>query len=295
MNSQAFKLWCHAGCSLAASSSYQRKPLVMGVLNVTPDSFSDAGCFFNSDDAYDRAQEMIEQGADMIDIGGMSSRPGSHPVSTDEELSRVLPVIERIRSMSDVCLSIDTDNAVVMQAAIRAGADVINDIRALRGRDSVSVAAQLAVPVCLMHMQGDPLSMQDSPDYAVDVIDDINHFFHQRILACQQAGVLREHLILDPGFGFGKSVSHNLLILKRIAAFHQHQLPLLLGVSRKSTLGVVLHKTVLERLPGALAATVFAALEGVTIMRTHDVNETCLALQMLDAIVQAPLFSVHNH
>lgn len=278
MNRLQFTTWC---------SVPLRKPLIMGVLNITPDSFSDAGHFLDHDVALRRVEAMIEQGADIIDVGGESSRPGATTVSSAEELSRVIPVIERIRSMHDICISIDTCKADVMEAAVTAGASFINDINALRGFGALSVAARMDVPVCLMHMQGAPDDMQNNPHYPVDIIDEINQFFHQRIEACEQAGIARDRLILDPGFGFGKTVQHNLQMLKRIVAFQQHALPVLLGVSRKSTLGAVLKKNVLERLPGALATTVFAALNGVSIIRTHDVAETKQALQMLDAIVNA--------
>lgn len=259
----------------------------MGVLNVTPDSFSDAGLYQDVHTAYDKALAMIELGADIIDIGGASSRPGAVGVSIDEELERVIPVIERIRAAQDICISIDTDNAQVMSAAVAAGASFINDIRALRGSNALSVAADLDVPVCLMHMQGEPASMQVKPHYAGDLIDEINQFFNERIDLCEQAGINRRQLMIDPGFGFGKSVAHNLLLLQRLAEFLPHQVPILLGVSRKNTLGVVLQKAVMERLYGGIAAAVFAALQGVTIIRTHDVSETNQALQMLDAIVSA--------
>jgi dihydropteroate synthase len=261
----------------------------MGILNVTPDSFSDAGCFFHQQAALDRACVMIEEGADIIDIGGASSRPGAQPVSTEEELARVIPVIERLHAISDICISIDTDNAVVMSAAVHAGAGMINDIRALRAEHALSTAAGLNVPICLMHMQGNPATMQHNPSYTGDVIDEINQFFRQRIHACEQFGIPPQHMILDPGFGFGKSVHHNLLILKRLAEFNSHRRPILLGVSRKNTLGVVLQKSVSERLSAGLAAAVYTALQGVGIMRTHDVSETVQALSMLDAIVQVDI------
>lgn len=266
---------------------YLRKPLIMGVLNVTPDSFSDAGRYLNLDAACQRARVMIEQGADMIDIGGESTRPGAAATSCTEELARVIPVIEHIRATSDICISIDTQKPDVMEAAVHAGASMINDINALQQDGALPLVARLRVPVCLMHMRGTPETMQDNPQYEEDIVDDINQFFHQRIEACLQVGIEREYLIIDPGFGFGKSVSHNLLILKRLAEFQQHRLPVLLGVSRKSTLGAVSQKIVSERLPAGLAAAVFAALHGVTMIRTHDVDETRQGLDMIDAIVSA--------
>ncbi len=257
----------------------------MGVLNVTPDSFYDGGDYIELNHAHNRAVSMIAGGADIIDIGGESTKPGAERVSIAEELARVIPLIERIRADSDVCISIDTSKAQVMQAALAAGATWVNDIKALTDEDALAVVSQWDVPVCLMHMQGTPQSMQDNPHYQSDVIDELNLFFHQRIEACLKAGLSRAHLILDPGFGFGKSVQHNLRIVRNISAFQQHGAPLLLGVSRKSTIGSVLQKTVFERLSGSIAVAVFAALQGVSIIRTHDVDETHQALEMVHAIV----------
>lgn len=259
----------------------------MGILNITPDSFSDGGCFLGVDEACLRAEQLLIQGADLIDIGGESTRPGAAPVSSSEELARVIPVIEHIRTISDVCLSIDTSKASVMRAAVAAGASMINDVRALSNKDALSVAAELNVPVCLMHMQGVPLSMQDNPMYVDDVVDEINVFFERRIEACLQAGIPHDYLILDPGFGFGKSIHDNLRIVKRISEFLKHGLPLLLGVSRKSTIGAVLNKTPSERLVGGIALTVLAAYRGVSMIRTHDVDETRQALRMVEAVMNS--------
>lgn len=286
MNSQQFYQWCHQTFLPASSTlAYLRKPLIMGVLNATPDSFSDGGYYTDIHRAHDRAMAMILSGADIIDVGGESTKPGAISVSCAEELARVIPLVERIRAESDICISIDTSKAEVMQAAITAGASWVNDITALADDGAMAVVSRLNIPVCLMHMQGSPPSMQDNPHYPVDVIDELNSFFHQRIEACLKAGLHREHLILDPGFGFGKSVQHNLRLVKCLSTFQQHGLPLLLGISRKSTIGAVLQKTVFERLSGSIAVTVFAALQGVSIIRTHDVDETNQALQMLHAIV----------
>ncbi len=291
MNSDELKRWCDSqGSFLPLShltSCYLRKSLVMGVLNITPDSFSDGGQFLDVEAAFDRAQMMIEQGADIIDIGGESSKPGAVPVDCVDEIARVVPVIRRIRCQSDICISIDTCKAGVMLAAIDAGASMINDIYALKGKRALQVAASLNVPVCLMHMRGTPQTMQNNPQYEINVVYEINAFFQERIKACEQAGIAREQLILDPGFGFGKSVQHNLTLLQRLKSFQCHGLPILLGVSRKSTLGAVLHKDIHERMPGGLAVAAFAVLNGVTIIRTHDVGETNQALQMLEAIVSA--------
>lgn len=285
MNSYQFTAWCRAFSTPALSSV--QKPLIMGVLNVTPDSFSDAGLFLNLDSAFQRAQQMIAQGVDIIDIGGESSRPGASAISCERELERVIPIIERLRDAHDICISIDTCKAEVMAAAVSAGASFINDINALRGEGALSTVAALNVPVCLMHMQGVPVSMQNNPHYTHDIVDEINAFFSERIATCEAAGISRERLILDPGFGFGKSVAHNLAFLKRVAEFQYHGLPVLLGMSRKSTLGVALNQPVMERMPAGLACAVFAVLRGVTIIRTHDVAETRQALDMIDAIVSA--------
>ena len=288
MNSEAFFQWCHLYkptdiTSLTVSS----KPLIMGVLNVTPDSFSDSGLYLDLNQALNRAEEIIVQGADIIDIGGESSKPGSKPVTSQVELARVIPVIQGIRAMSDICISIDTYKADVMEAAVEAGATWINDIKALRGPKALDIAARLRVPVCLMHMQGSPEFMQDHPHYANDMVTDINSFFEERIAACLNAGIPLTHLILDPGFGFGKTAHQNLNMVRRSNEFLKHGLPLLLGVSRKSTLGMVLEKELGARLIGGIATATFAVLQGVSIIRTHDVDQTYQALKMIDAIIQA--------
>lgn len=286
MNKEQFHLWRQkAVVQTVQSITYCGKPLIMGVLNVTPDSFSDGGYFLETEKACARAREMIEQGVDIIDVGGESTKPGAKPISSEEELQRVLPIIKHIRNISDICISIDTYKAEVMEAAAGAGVSLINDICALKSAESMAAAAKLNLPVCLMHMRGMPESMQNNPMYDNDVVDEIDSFFTQRIAACLAAGISREQLILDPGFGFGKSVSHNLSIVKKLSEFQHHQLPLLLGASRKSTIGAVLQKPVDGRLIGSLATAIFAALQGVSIIRTHDVDETNQALQMVDAIV----------
>lgn len=296
MNNEEFTAW-RLGFAKAYSGSpwpeyanetiTSQQSLVMGVLNVTPDSFSDAGHYLDLEQAWKRARLMIEQGADIIDIGGESSRPGATAVSCDEELARVIPIIERIRSISDICISIDTCKADVMVAAVSAGASIINDIKGLQGEGAIAAVAQMNVPVCLMHMHGSPETMQNNPHYSQDMLLEINQFFHQRIEACEHAGIQRNRLILDPGFGFGKSVEQNLRLLKRLAEFKQHKLPVLLGVSRKNTLGVVLNQSIMNRMNGGLATAVFAIMHGVNIVRTHDVIETTQALHMIDAIVNA--------
>ncbi|MDX1837782.1 dihydropteroate synthase [Legionella taurinensis] len=286
MNNSEFLNWL-THYARTYSIPVSAKPLIMGVLNITPDSFADGGRYLNPDAALQQALTMRDAGADIIDLGGESSQPGARAVSIQEQLDRVLPVIEKIRQESDICLSIDTTRAEVMRAAVAAGADLINDIKALSEEGALAAAAELKVPVCLMHMKGIPETMQENPYYSKDVVDEINDFFIDRIERCTQAGIAPQHLILDPGFGFGKSVQHNLWLTKHIQRFQQHGLPLLLGASRKSTLGAVLNKAVEERLIGSIAVAVFAGLQGVAIIRTHDVDETNQALSMIDAIVQA--------
>jgi dihydropteroate synthase len=263
------------------------KPLIMGVLNVTSDSFFDGGRFLSMDRACEHAFHLISQGADIIDIGGESTKPGAIPVPLDLELSRVIPIIEQIRNHSDICISIDTYKPETMEAAIHAGANIINDIYALRQKEALAMAAKLGVPVCLMHMQGHPHNMQQNPQYPNGVMEGLMQFFAERIHACENAGIDRKRLILDPGFGFGKSVKNNLQIIYNLVQLKHFNLPLLLGVSRKSTIGAVLEKDVNDRLIGSISMAVYAALNGVGILRTHDVNETSQALQMINAICQA--------
>lgn len=256
----------------------------MGILNVTPNSFSDGGQYDTLSKATERASQLIEQGADLIDIGGESTRPGAEPVSTDEELKRVIPVIESLRATSDILISIDTSKAAVMREAIRAGASIVNDVTGLQDEQALSVVAEHHVFACLMHMQGCPKTMQDNPVYAKDVVEEINAYFETRIKACLQAGIMKDKLILDPGFGFGKTVRHNLQLTRQLKQFHRHGLPILLGFSRKSTIGTVLNQPVTQRVLGGVVLSVYAALQGVSMIRTHEVDETRQALMMLSAI-----------
>ncbi len=246
-------------------------PQIMGILNVTPDSFSDGGQFRQCDAALERALEMVDEGADIIDIGGESTRPGAADVALDEELSRVIPVIEAIARHSDVTLSIDTSKAEVMRQAVSAGAGMINDVRALREPGALDAASESTVPICLMHMQGAPRSMQDEPRYD-DVVSDITRFFMDRILDCELSGIDRSRLIIDPGFGFGKTLEHNLELLARLSDFSKLDLPVLIGVSRKSMFGALLDRTVEDRLPASIAAAVMAMQAGASIVRVHDVS-----------------------
>ncbi|CEK11991.1 dihydropteroate synthase [Legionella hackeliae] len=281
MNSRQFQQWCEL---YQQPSAYQQKPLIMGILNVTPDSFSDGGKFLQRDLAVKHALNMIASGADLIDIGGESSRPGAESVSCEEELARVIPVIERLREETDSCISIDTTKAQVMEAAVAAGANMINDISALSTEESLNKAAKLNVPICLMHMQGEPMTMQEQPHYDHDILDELHSFFQKKIKRCLAAGIKFENLILDPGFGFGKLPQHNLRLVKHVASFTQYNRPVMLGASRKTTIGVILQKPVEERLLGGLTIAIVAALQGVAILRTHDIDETQQMLTMLGAI-----------
>ncbi|UCE25941.1 MAG: dihydropteroate synthase [Candidatus Zixiibacteriota bacterium] len=258
----------------------------MGVLNVTPDSFSDGGRFEDPGTAVNRALEMEQQGADIIDIGGESSRPGAIPVSAEQEWTRIGPVIEGIRSTSKVTLSVDTCKAGVAEAALDAGADIINDISALREDPKmVELVASRQVPVVLMHMLGTPATMQRDPKYD-DCVSEINEFFSERVEACRRYGIDASRIILDPGVGFGKRVSDNLEILARLSEFKRFGLPLLVGTSRKSFIGMV-HPTdasASERLGGSIASMITAVANGADIVRVHDVAETVEALKIVRAI-----------
>jgi len=258
---------------------------VMGILNITPDSFSDGGQFSNFNQALKQVELMIESGADIIDIGGESTRPGAVDVSEKDEISRVIPLLKAIKSRFDVTVSIDTSKAGVMSEAIMHGADIINDVRALQNTGCLDVVAQSDVLVCLMHMQGMPRSMQENPHYK-DIINDILSFFEQRIECCEQKGIVKERLILDPGFGFGKSLEHNYQILSCFAEFNQLNLPLLAGVSRKSMLGSLLNRDVGQRLAGSLTAAIVAVQQGASIIRVHDVPETVDAIKILKTVAQ---------
>ena len=256
------------------------KPKVMGILNVTPDSFSDGGKFSSFDNALKQVELMIFDGADIIDIGGESTRPGAVDVSEKDELARVIPLLKAIKSNVDIKVSIDTSKAEVMAQAIAHGADIINDVRALQNEGCLAVLAKSNVPICLMHMQGLPRSMQQKPQYD-DVIGDIKQFFIDRISVCEQAGINRERLILDPGFGFGKTLEQNYQLLAQLHQFDDLGLPLLSGTSRKSMIGNLLARNVDERLAGSLTTAIIAAQQNASIIRVHDVKETVDALKIL--------------
>jgi dihydropteroate synthase len=261
------------------------RPQVMGILNVTPDSFSDGASYQQLDRALRRAQSMVEEGATLIDIGGESTRPGADEVGLDEELARVVPVVERLVAELDVWVSVDTYKPKVMRETTAAGAHLINDIRALAEPGALAIAARAQVPVCLMHMQGAPRTMQASPHYE-DLLADLQAFFQERVAACVAAGIARESLILDPGFGFGKTLEQNYELLGRMNEFAGFDLPLLVGMSRKSMIGHLLQRPVDQRLAGSLAAALFAFTQGAHIIRVHDVKETVDALRVFSYATQ---------
>ncbi|MDH5446892.1 MAG: dihydropteroate synthase [Gammaproteobacteria bacterium] len=263
------------------------QPQVMGILNVTPDSFSDGGKFNAVDTALFQARQMEADGAAIIDIGGESTRPGAEPVNIEQELDRVIPVITAIRNESDIPISIDTSKPEVMLQAVQAGADMVNDVCALQLEGAPDVVAELDVPVCLMHMLGEPRTMQASPQYN-DLIEDIKMFFKQRIDQCLAAGIKQERILLDPGFGFGKTPEHNLSLIKHFREYLSFELPLLAGVSRKSTIGYILNKEVDERLYGSIALATIATMNGASIIRAHDVAATVDAIKMCQAVNLAP-------
>ncbi len=255
------------------------EPLVMGVLNVTPDSFSDGGRFVDPEAAVAHALEMVEAGAAIIDVGGESTRPGTEPVPVDEELARVIPVIETLAARIDVVISIDTGKPEVMRAALVAGAAFINDVNALAADDAVSVAAASGAGICLMHMQGEPRTMQIEPHYD-DVVEDVYRFLAGRVDACGSAGVAPDRITIDPGFGFGKTLEHNLQLLAALERFLDLGVAVLVGLSRKSMLGTLLDRPVDERLAGSVALAALAAERGAHIVRAHDVAATRDAVRL---------------
>lgn len=267
------------------------RPRVMGVLNTTPDSFSDGGQHYRNgrlslDLVLTRAQHMLSEGADIIDVGGESTRPGAAPVSEAEELERVVPVVEVLVRELEARVSVDTSTPAVMREAAAVGAGMLNDIRALQREGALQAAAATGLPVCLMHMQGQPATMQKSPHYQ-DPVADVKHFLRQRLSACEQAGIPRERLLLDPGFGFGKNLTHNLELLRRLPELTELGYPLLVGLSRKSMLAELLGREVSERLPGSLALAMAAVERGASIIRVHDVAATVDVLKVLRALAPA--------
>jgi dihydropteroate synthase len=260
------------------------RPVVMGILNVTPDSFSDGGRYAATEDALQRALRMVEEGAGIVDVGGESTRPGAMPVAEATEMQRVLPVIEGLAAVSKVAISIDTSKPNVMAAAVAAGACIVNDIRALRVPRARSVAAELRVGVCLMHMQGEPRTMQERPYYN-DVTAEVCAFLDGERRACIEAGIAAEAIALDPGLGFGKGFQHNLTLLRELQRFAALPAPLLVGVSRKSFIGKILGTDVDDRLYGGLGLAALAVAKGARIIRTHDVRATCDAVRTVSAVL----------
>jgi len=258
----------------------------MGILNLTPDSFSDGGRFLDRDAALRHAEQMVADGAGIIDIGGESTRPGAEPVGVEQELERVVPLIEALSGELAVPISIDTTKPEVMRAAVASGAGLINDILALQAPGALQAAAELTVPVCLMHMQGEPRTMQSAPHYP-DVVSDVEGFLRERRDACMAAGIPRERILIDPGFGFGKTLEHNLALLKHLDRFAALGAPVLVGVSRKSMIGSILGGVGVDRrMVGSVAAAVFAVMQGAAIIRAHDVRETTEALKVIEAVLQ---------
>lgn len=258
---------------------------VMGILNVTPDSFSDGGKFSKIDKALKQVDLMINNGVDILDIGGESTRPGALDVSAQEEIDRVIPLLKEIKARFDISVSIDTSKAVVMKEAITYGANMINDVRALQNEGCLNVISKSNVKVCLMHMLGLPRTMQNNPQYT-DIINDILTFFEERITTCINQGIHKERLILDPGFGFGKTIKQNYQLLSQLSLFKQLELPILTGTSRKSMLGQFLNREVEERLAGSLTTAIIAVQQGASIVRVHDVAETVDAVKILKEVAQ---------
>ena len=258
--------------------------LVMGVVNVTPDSFSDGGKYLSPGLAVDHALELVAAGADILDVGGESTRPGAEPVAEDEELERVLPVIEGIVAATAVPVSIDTAKPGVMRRAVAEGVSMINDVNGLRAEGAIEAVAELDVPVCIMHMLGEPRTMQQNPSYD-SVVDDIRDFLRERVLACEEAGIDPSRLVLDPGFGFGKTLEHNLELLARLDELVSLGFPVLAGMSRKSMLGTITgRKNPADRVAASVAAHLIAAQKGAAVLRVHDVAETVDALKVLGAV-----------
>lgn len=261
------------------------RPGVMGILNVTPDSFSDGGRYDALDAAVEQALKMQQAGAAIIDIGGESTRPGAPPVGVQQELDRVLPVIEALSVKLQIPISIDTSKPQVMQAAVAAGAGMINDVNGLNAVGAMEAVTDANVPACIMHMQGEPRTMQQTPDYA-DVVSEVREYLSRRLAACEAAGISRQRLLIDPGFGFGKTLEQNLALLAGLESFQELGVPVLAGISRKSMIGQITGKPVEQRLPGSLAAAVMAVERGANILRVHDVAATVDALKFTLAVIQ---------
>ncbi|WP_240124966.1 dihydropteroate synthase [Thermomonas alba] len=264
------------------------RPQVMGIVNVTPDSFSDGGAYADPEAAIAHGLRLVAEGADILDVGGESTRPGAEPVTVAEELRRVLPVIAGLAAQVDVPISIDTRHAEVMRAAVEAGAGMINDVQALRGDGALEAAAELGVPVVLMHMQGQPGTMQEAPHYD-DVVGEVHRFLAERIFACEMAGIARRNLVVDPGFGFGKTTAHNLQLLAQLRRFTELGVPVLAGLSRKRSIGELTgREEPRARVAGSVAAHLIAAQNGAMLLRVHDVAATVDALKVWQAVAALP-------
>ena len=261
-------------------------PQIMGILNFTPDSFSDSGQFYQLDKALIQIEKMLQAGASIIDIGGESTRPNADEVTLEQELERVVPLVEAVRKRFDCWISVDTSKAQVMVESAKVGMDLINDIRALQEPQALETALKLGLPVCLMHMQGQPRTMQANPYYD-DVVGEVLEFLQKRTALCLKAGMKPENIIWDVGFGFGKTVQHNYKLLQQLARFAAEGFPLLAGLSRKSMIGAVLDKTVEQRVMGSAAGALIAAMNGATILRVHDVEQTADALKIWQATLNA--------
>lgn len=269
----------------AAFLEVQDHVLIMGVVNLTPDSFSDGGRYLAPADALLHGLALADQGADILDLGGESTRPGARSVPVQEELDRVIPAVEALRGQTDLPISVDTSKTAVMQAAVAAGADMINDVNALLGEGALEAAAQLGVPVCLMHRQGEPQTMQTAPTYG-DVVAEVRGFLAARVSAAVAAGIPPEHIVIDPGFGFGKTLAHNLALLRELGQLVSLGYPVLAGLSRKSMLAELTGRAADDRLAGSIALATLAAERGARILRVHDVAPTVDALRVLAALME---------
>lgn len=268
------------------------QPVVMGIVNATPDSFSDGGQLLsngrlNLDAALMRARKMVADGAQILDIGGESTRPGAEIVTADEELNRVIPLVEAINRELDVVISVDTSSPEVMRESAKVGAGLINDVRSLLRAGALDAALASSLPVCIMHMQGEPQTMQKNPEYSTPVVDDVLSFLLQRAQELQKAGIAQHQILLDPGYGFGKTAQHNLQLIQRLPEIVAAGYPVLAGLSRKTVIGQVLNREVHERMAGSVAAALLAAQGGAKILRVHDVAETVDALKVWQAVVRA--------
>lgn len=264
------------------------KCLIMGVMNITPDSFSDGGKLSSLDVALKQGEALIKEGADILDVGGESTRPGASPVSLNEELDRVIPVVEGLKARFDIVVSIDTSKSKVMQEAVQSGVDMLNDVTALADPNSVSVVANSGLPVCVMHMQGEPRTMQEKPTYE-NVVIEVSNFLSDIAQTCQAAGIQTNNIIIDPGLGFGKTLEHNLQLLAAVPQLRDLGFPILIGGSRKSMIDHLLSRNVDERMPASIALAAQAAINGANIVRVHDVRETYDAVRMVEAVAEYQL------